>query len=102
MVETHTRILGIAPYDGMRTAMEQAAQAYRNSIIDPVRDLLPAAEIAANLVDAVEIFLDITRIEDRELNAHVVGAHVDFTDGNAFRLVDAADVIDDFLGDGEN
>lgn len=22
MVETHTRILGIAPYDGMRTAME--------------------------------------------------------------------------------
>ena len=27
MVETHTRILGIAPYDGMRTAMEQAAQA---------------------------------------------------------------------------
>ena len=26
MVETHTRILGIAPYDGMRTAMEQAAQ----------------------------------------------------------------------------
>ena len=30
MVETHTRILGIAPYDGMRTAMEQAAQAYPN------------------------------------------------------------------------
>ena len=28
MVETHTRMLGIAPYDGMRTAMEQAAQAY--------------------------------------------------------------------------
>ena len=27
MVETHTRSLGIAPYDGMRTAMEQAAQA---------------------------------------------------------------------------
>ena len=26
MVETHTRILGIAPYDGMRTAMEQAAR----------------------------------------------------------------------------
>ena len=26
MVETHTRILGIAPYDGMRTAMEQAAK----------------------------------------------------------------------------
>lgn len=28
MVKTHTRILGIAPYDGMRTAMEQAAQTY--------------------------------------------------------------------------
>ena len=28
MIETHTRILGIAPYDGMRTAMEQVAQAY--------------------------------------------------------------------------
>ena len=33
MVETHTRILGIAPYDGMRTAMEQAAQAYPNFIL---------------------------------------------------------------------
>ena len=27
MVEIRTRILGIAPYDGMRTAMENAAQA---------------------------------------------------------------------------
>ena len=34
MVETHTRILGIAPYDGMRTAMEQAAQAYPNVEMD--------------------------------------------------------------------
>ena len=34
MVETHTRILGIAPYDGMRTAMEQAAQAYPNVELD--------------------------------------------------------------------
>ena len=32
MVETHTCILGIAPYDGMRTAMEQAAQAYAQTI----------------------------------------------------------------------
>ena len=24
VIETHTRILGVAPYDGMRTAMEQA------------------------------------------------------------------------------
>ena len=30
MVEIRTRILGIAPYDGMRTAMENAAQAYPN------------------------------------------------------------------------
>ena len=34
MIETHTRILGIAPYDGMRTAMEQAAQAYPNVEMD--------------------------------------------------------------------
>lgn len=34
MLETHTRILGIAPYDGMRTAMEQAAQAYPNVELD--------------------------------------------------------------------
>ena len=26
MIETHTRILGIAPYDGMRTAMEHLNQ----------------------------------------------------------------------------
>lgn len=30
MIETHTRILGIAPYEGMRTTMEHAAQAYPN------------------------------------------------------------------------
>ena len=34
MIETHPRILGIAPYDGMRTAMEQAAQAYPNVEMD--------------------------------------------------------------------
>ena len=34
MVETHTRILGIAPYDGMRTAMEQAVQAYPDVELD--------------------------------------------------------------------
>lgn len=34
MIETHTRILGIAPYDGMRTAMEQAAQTYPNVEMD--------------------------------------------------------------------
>ena len=34
MIETHTRILGIAPYDGMRTALEQAAQAYPNVEMD--------------------------------------------------------------------
>ena len=34
MVETHIHILGIAPYDGMRTAMEQAAQAYPDVELD--------------------------------------------------------------------
>ena len=34
MVEIRTRILGIAPYDGMRTAMENAAQAYPNVLLD--------------------------------------------------------------------
>ncbi len=33
MIKSH-RILGIAPYDGMRTAMEQAAQAYPNVEMD--------------------------------------------------------------------
>lgn len=34
MVETCTRILGIAPYEGMRTAMESAAQTYPNVQLD--------------------------------------------------------------------
>lgn len=34
MVETRTRILGIAPYEGMHTAMERAAQAYPNAQLD--------------------------------------------------------------------
>lgn len=34
MVETRTRILGIAPYEGMRTAMESAAQAYPDIQLD--------------------------------------------------------------------
>lgn len=34
MVETRTRILGIAPYEGMRTAMERAAGAYPDVQLD--------------------------------------------------------------------
>lgn len=34
MVETRTRILGIAPYEGMNTAMKNAAQAYPNIQMD--------------------------------------------------------------------
>lgn len=34
MVETRTRILGIAPYEGMHTAMERAARAYPNVQLD--------------------------------------------------------------------
>lgn len=34
MLETRTRILGIAPYEGMHTAMEHAAQAYPNVQLD--------------------------------------------------------------------
>lgn len=34
MFKTHIRILGIAPYDSMHTAMEQAAQAYPNIELD--------------------------------------------------------------------
>lgn len=34
MVETRTRILGIAPFEGMHTAMERAAQAYPNVQLD--------------------------------------------------------------------
>lgn len=34
MVETRTRILGIAPYEGMQTVMERAAQAYPNVELD--------------------------------------------------------------------
>jgi len=34
MVETRTRILGIAPYEGMHIAMERAAQAYPNVQLD--------------------------------------------------------------------
>lgn len=34
MVKTCTRILGIAPYEGMHTVMERAAQAYPNAQLD--------------------------------------------------------------------
>lgn len=34
MVNTHTRILGIAPYEGMRTVMERTAEAYPNVQLD--------------------------------------------------------------------
>ncbi len=34
MIETRTRILGIAPYEGMRAAMERAAQAYPEIQVD--------------------------------------------------------------------
>ncbi len=34
MVETRTRILGIAPYEGMHTVMDRAAQAYPNIQLD--------------------------------------------------------------------
>lgn len=34
MVHTHTRILGIAPYEGMRTVMERTAEAYPNVQLD--------------------------------------------------------------------
>ena len=34
MVETRTRILGIAPYEGMHTAMDRAAAAYPNVQLD--------------------------------------------------------------------
>lgn len=34
MLKTHTHILGIAPYDGMHTAMEQVAQAYPDVKMD--------------------------------------------------------------------
>jgi arsenite-transporting ATPase len=44
---TITAIPGVSGLDALEIDPEQAAQAYRNSIIDPVRDLLPAAEIAA-------------------------------------------------------
>ncbi len=42
-----TAIPGVPGLDALEIDPEQAAQAYRNSIIDPVRDLLPASEIAA-------------------------------------------------------
>ena len=34
MVETKTRILGIAPYEGMQSVMERAAQAYPDVQLD--------------------------------------------------------------------
>ena len=34
MVETRTSILGIAPYEGMQTAIERAAQAYPDIHLD--------------------------------------------------------------------
>lgn len=44
---TITVIPDVPGLDALEIDPEQAAQAYRNSIIDPVRDLLPAPEIAA-------------------------------------------------------
>ena len=44
---TITAIPGVPGLDALEIDPEQAAQAYRDSIIAPVRELLPAAEIAA-------------------------------------------------------
>ena len=40
MIETRTRILGIAPYDGMRTAMEQAASERNDPLWKTILDSL--------------------------------------------------------------
>ena len=46
MVKTGTRILGIAPYEGMRTVMERAAQAYPDVQLDVyIGDLLEGAAV---------------------------------------------------------
>ena len=44
---TITPVPEVPGLDALEIDSEQAADAYRNSIIDPVRDLLPAPEIAA-------------------------------------------------------
>ncbi len=44
---TITAVPGVPGLDALEIDPEQAADAYRRTIIDPVRDLLPAAEIAA-------------------------------------------------------
>ncbi len=44
---TITPIPGLPGLDALEIDPEQAAQTYRDNIIEPVRDLLPAAEIAA-------------------------------------------------------
>ena len=44
---TITAITTVPGLDALEIDPEQAAEAYRNRIIDPVRNLLPAAEIAS-------------------------------------------------------
>lgn len=50
MVKTGTRILGIAPYEGMRTVMERAAQAYPDVQLDVyIGDLLEGAAVVQRM-----------------------------------------------------
>lgn len=50
MVKTCTRILGIAPYEGMRTVMERAAQAYPDVQLDVyIGDLLEGVAIVQRM-----------------------------------------------------
>ena len=52
MIDTKTRILGIAPYDGMRTIMENAAQAYPHIQLDiHIGDLEAGQAIVAQIPD---------------------------------------------------
>ena len=48
MVETRTRILGIAPYEGMHTAMMNAAQAYPNVQLDVYTGCPPTPTTASS------------------------------------------------------
>ena len=54
MVETRTSILGIAPYEGMQTAIERAAQAYPDIHLDVYTgDLKEGAAIVERMPQGV-------------------------------------------------
>lgn len=107
---TITAITTVPGLDALEIDPEQAAEAYRNRIIDPVRNLLPAAEIASiteqlsgSCTTEVASFNEFTALlSDDEAYRHY--RHIVFDTaptGHTIRLLQLPGSWTDFLNEGK-